>query len=337
MVPWTHALEGLDAAVRCPACRAPLDWLADSADCTGCDASYELVDGIPILVPAAVDPHKQEQADYFDRVDSEFEVTRPHGTPRLYRWLIAEKFRRSVSKIGDVLDGARILTVCGGSGMDAEFLARAGGWVVAADISLEAARRTRERARRFGVSISPVVADVERLPFADGSFDVVYVHDGLHHLERPLAGLHEMARVAGRAVSINEPARAAATRFAVRLGISYDVEDAGNRVERIDPGELAAALRADRFDVVQVERYAMYYRHEPGAVFRLLSREPFFTATRLSLGAFNRFAGSLGNKSTIQAIRRHSDAGAHGAVPYPAGALTTAGDTGHGIVGRGCP
>jgi SAM-dependent methyltransferase len=190
--------------------------------------------------------------------------------------------------------------------MDAEFLARAGGSVVSADISVEAARRTRERARRFGVTISPVVADVERLPFADRSFDLVYVHDGLHHLERPLAGLHEMARVARRAVSINEPARAAATRVAVRLGISYDVEDAGNRVERIDPEELAVALREDGFSVVQIERYAMYYRHEPGAVFRFLSREPFFTAARTSLGVFNWAAGSVGNKSTLQAVRSTS-------------------------------
>jgi SAM-dependent methyltransferase len=293
----------LDAAVRCPACRAPLNCLADSAECTGCEASYAFVDGIPVLVSAMADAHKQAQAAYTDRVDTEFEVTRPHGTPRLYQWLLAEKYRRSVSAIEDTLEGARILTVCGGSGMDAEFLARAGGSVVSADISLEAARRTRERARRFGVMISPLVADVERLPFADRSFDVVYVHDGLHHLEQPLAGLHEMARVARGAVSINEPARAAATRLAVRLGISYDVEDAGNRVERIDPEEFASALRADGFSVVQIERYAMYYRHEPGAVSRLLSTEPFFAAALTLLGGFNRAVGSVGNKSTIQAVR----------------------------------
>ena len=299
----SSSLEGLEAVVRCPACRAPLDWRVGSAECTQCHARYELVDGIPVLVPSRVDAHKRGQADYFDQVDTEFEVTRPHGTPRLYRWLLADKFRRSVSALEDLLEGARVLTVCGGSGMDAEFLARAGGSVVSADISLEAARRTRARARRFGVPISPLVADVEHLPFADRSFDIVYVHDGLHHLEHPLAGLREMTRIAGRAVSINEPARAAATRLAVRLGISYDVEDAGNRVERIDPEELAAALRADGLSVVRSERYAMYYRHEPGAVFRALSKEPFFSAVRMSLGLFNRVAGDVGNKSTIQAVR----------------------------------
>jgi SAM-dependent methyltransferase len=211
-----------------------------------------------------------------------------------------------VSGLEGLVGDARILTVCGGSGMDAEFLARAGGSVVAADISLEAARRARERARRFGFAISPVVADVERLPFTDQSFDIVYVHDGLHHLQRPIAGLREMARVAARAVSINEPARAAATRFAVRIGFAYDIEDAGNRVERIDPVELASALQDQGFRVVRLERYAMYYRHEPGSVIRALSREPLFTSLRIAFGIFNALAGSVGNKSTIQAVRTHS-------------------------------
>jgi glycosyltransferase involved in cell wall biosynthesis/SAM-dependent methyltransferase len=297
------APEEVSASIRCPGCRGSLGWRPDSAECTACAVRYPIVDGIPVLVADGTDAHKQGQAAYFDHVEPEFEVMRPHGTPRVYRWLLGEKFRRSVSALEDVIGGARVLTVCGGSGMDAEFLARAANSVVAADISLEAARRTRERARRFGLAISPVVADVERLPFADRSFDVVYVHDGLHHLERPLAGLHEMARVAGRAVSINEPARATATRLAVRVGFSYDFEDAGNRVERIDPEELAAALQADGFSVVRVERYAMYYRHEPGAVLRVFSREPLYTALRLSLTIFNRVAGSVGNKSTIQAVR----------------------------------
>jgi ubiquinone/menaquinone biosynthesis C-methylase UbiE len=39
------------------------------------------------------------------------------------------------------------------------------------------------------------VGDVYALPFADGSFDVVHIHQVLHHLERPVAALREAARV----------------------------------------------------------------------------------------------------------------------------------------------
>ena len=78
-----------------------------------------------------------------------------------------------------------VITICGGSGIDAEFLARQGASVIATDLSLGAVQRAVERGRRAELPIDAVVADAEHLPFADGSVDVVYVHDGLHHLYDP--------------------------------------------------------------------------------------------------------------------------------------------------------
>ncbi len=248
--------------------------------------------------------HKAGQAEYFDRaVAEEFEITRPHGTPRLYSFLLHEKFRRATAPIRPHLIGASALTVCGGSGMDAEFLARAGARVVASDISLGAARRTRERARRYGLDITPVVADVERLPFADGSFDVVLVHDGLHHLERPQVGLVEMARVARRWVSVTEPAQAAATSVAVCAGVALEREEAGNRVARLTPAEVVEVLRATGFRPIVAKRYAMYYRHEPGAVSRALSQRGVFPLVRAGWRMANAVVGRFGNKLVVVAER----------------------------------
>ena len=138
-------------------------------------------------------------ATFFDeQVDHEFELERPSGSPQLYGWFLAEKFRRSVTDLS--LQQLSALVVCGGSGMDGEFLARQCARVISSDISLGAAQRARERANRHGVDIDVVVADAELLPFPDRSIDLVYVHDGLHHLDRPLEGLGEMARVARQAV-----------------------------------------------------------------------------------------------------------------------------------------
>lgn len=265
-------------------------------------ASFRDEDGIAVFSQGS--EHAQLQAAHFDEEDDEFETERPRGTTPLYAWLIQEKFRRSIEGIVDLVPGCTALAVCAGSGMDAELLARAGAQVVSADISLGASRRARERARRHGVDLTPVVADAEDLPFADRSFDLVYVHDGLHHLEHPEAGLAEMARVARKAVSITEPARAAATRVAVKLGAAQEREEAGNRVARLDPGELASALREDGFEVVRAERYAMLYRHHPGAPSRLLSRRRVFPLTVGALQAANAVAGGLGNKLTVQAVRR---------------------------------
>ena len=297
----------VEALLACPLCREALGPAADSGHrCGRCGRVYGVDDGIPVLLSdgasAAPGDHRSRQAAYFDSEDAEYEIERPLGTPALHGWLLGEKFRRSVAAIGP-LAGRTVLTVCGGSGMDAEFLARAGARVVSSDVSLGACRRARERGRRHGLAIGAVVADAESLPFGDEAFDVVYVHDGLHHLERPLAALAEMARVARHAVSVTEPARAAATALAVRLGLALEREEAGNRVARLTLVEVERVLRASGFDVVHAERYAMYYGHRPGSVAHVLSRRPLLPLAKAAVRSGNVVAGLLGNKLTVQARR----------------------------------
>ncbi len=300
----------------CPACFYPLVWLETECRCNACTCVYPIVDGIPVLLleksttkdtklehfhPRA---HVHKQAEFFDQqVEEEFEITRPHGTPGLYRWLLGEKFRRSVVGLQSMLPGATALTVCGGSGMDAEFLARAGARVIVSDISLGAIQRAKERARRFGFSITPVVADVECLPFRDRSVDLVYVHDGLHHLEDPLVGLAEMARVAARAVSVSEPARATLTALAIRFGWALEREEAGNRVARVTTEEVVEELRSKGFRILHAERYAMYYRHHPGCLMRVLSLPGMLSLTMLAWRIVNTVIGRVGNKLSLVAIR----------------------------------
>jgi SAM-dependent methyltransferase/uncharacterized protein YbaR (Trm112 family) len=298
-------LSRLRSLLVCPACGGELDWGDREVCCVGCGAAYEMTDGIPLLrveSRGGDDAHKEQQAAFFDGADHEFEITRPHGTPWLYSWLLGEKFRRSIDGFANLPTTA--VTVCGGAGMDAEFLARNGAAVISTDISLGAARCAGERAARYGLAILPVVADAEALPLADASIDLAYVHDGLHHLENPLAGLAELSRVARNAVSVNEPAQATATRLAIRARLSVETEDAGNRVERVDPAVIVSALERDGFSVVRCERYAMVYRHVPGRVAQVLSRRPLRLVVRLSLAAFNAALGNVGNKLTVQAVRK---------------------------------
>lgn len=291
----------------CPTCRSDLEWQEHQARCSGCGTIYEVVDGIPVLrrrEGGEGDGQKDSQATFFDEADPEFEVTRPHGTPWLYRRLLAEKFRRSLDGLPLPSDRLTAVTTCGGSGMDAEFLARLGASVISTDISLGAAQRTRERARRYRFDVLPVVADAEALPLRDRSVDLLYVHDGLHHLHSPEAGLQEMLRASRLAVSINEPAQAGATMLAARVGLSEHVEEAGNVIARMDPELLAAEVFAAGYEVVKSERYAMVYRHEPGRAAVVLSRPGLRNLTLVALQGFNAVAGGLGNKLTLQAVRK---------------------------------
>ena len=300
-------LRALTSVLRCPNCASGVGVTPHEVVCSKCSASFEIVDGIPVLLrsESALDEHKAQQVSFWDMADEEWEIERPTGAPRLYRWMLDQKFARSVSGLGSMLPGATVLTVCGGSGMEAEFLAAHAATVITADISLESAKRAQARGHRHNVDLISIVADAEALPFANRTVDVVYVHDGLHHLEEPDRGLAEILRVARLAVSINEPADAVATRVAMKVGLSEKVEEAGNQVARMNVREILSRLENEGFQPIVVSRFAIVYRHVPGRLSRLLSHQPMFSVLRSFYGVFNLVAGGVGNKLTVQAVRRN--------------------------------
>jgi len=93
---------------------------------------------------------------------------------------------------------ARVLDVgCGPGTITADLSARVpGGRVVGVDRAgdvLALARREAARQGRRNAAFG--AADVYRLPFGDGAFDVVHAHQVLQHLTDPAGALAEMRRV----------------------------------------------------------------------------------------------------------------------------------------------
>jgi SAM-dependent methyltransferase len=248
---------------------------------------------------------KHTQAAYYDdHPDAGHEIARPWDRPRLHQWVIEEKFAKATRDLGSIADRrGSALVVCGGSGLDAELLARRGFTVTTSDISTGAAERAVARAVGRGVEYRSIVADAEQLPFADASFDLVFVHDGLHHLLDPYAAIAEMARVARVAVSITEPAVSTATSVAVQLGIADDVEEVGNRVARLTPTAARSPLVRAGFSIDHELRYALYYRDGTGLLTRIGSLPLLLPVARLGIGAAGRLFGRWGNKLTIIATR----------------------------------
>jgi SAM-dependent methyltransferase len=187
--------------------------------------------------------------------------------------------------------------------MDAEFLTELGYRVITSDISLGAAKRAAIRARRRRLPIVSIVADVEHLPLRNRSIQLVYVHDGLHHIKEPMAGLAEILRVASLAVSVTEPARSSITAMAVRLGLARDWEESGNRVARMALPEAQRVLTANGFHMATGKRYAMYYKHQPGLPTRLLSRSGLFQVATTLWRLGNSLIGRAGNKLAITGVR----------------------------------
>jgi SAM-dependent methyltransferase len=68
--------------------------------------------------------------------------------------------------------------------------------------------------------------DGENLTYPDESFDVVIVHNGLHHCASPHRAILEMLRVARRSILLFEPYDNFLTRLGVKLGVGQEFETA---------------------------------------------------------------------------------------------------------------
>lgn len=90
--------------------------------------------------------------------------------------------------------GRRVLEVGAGSGRDSVTLAAEGACAVVLDYSQASLEVARRVAARAGQPIHCVRADALRLPFRDGTFDVVFHQGLLEHFRDPMPLLLENAR-----------------------------------------------------------------------------------------------------------------------------------------------
>jgi ubiquinone/menaquinone biosynthesis C-methylase UbiE len=157
----------------------------------------------------------------------------------------------------------RILDIgCGPGTITADLAAIAHeGHVTGVDYASDILPKAVEEAADRGLSnVTIGQADVHRLRFEDGTFDVVHAHQVLQHVGDPVQALREMRRVAkpGGVVAVRDSDYAAFTWFPRLPGLD-DWLDLYERVARAGGGEPDAgrrlkawALRAG-FDEAQVE------------------------------------------------------------------------------------
>lgn len=102
------------------------------------------------------------------------------------------------------LVGKKVLEIGPGAGGHSALFARHGAEMTAVDLTLARARATEAKFRLMGAeSCHALQGDAEGLPFADGTFDIVYSNGVLHHTadtERAIAEVHRVLKPGGRAV-----------------------------------------------------------------------------------------------------------------------------------------
>ena len=245
---------------------------------------------------------RARQIEFFASLDAEEEIERPRHYPRPVRFLLEEKLRRALHLLGRV-SSIDALCLCGGSGMDAEWLANRGIRPTILDLSPKALTRARSRARRHGFEVTLVRGDAARLPFGDQRFGMALVHDGLHHLDDPNRAIDEMARVARHELVVMEPARAALTRLAVALRLAADVEPAGNVVRRLDATETRARIQSGGWRHVRSARDLVYYQRWAFPLYRRFDSNSLFAVFVLAYRLLNLMVGRWGN--SLKVVARH--------------------------------
>ena len=114
------------------------------------------------------------------------------------------------------LRGKKILDVGCGPGTYGLMLAQCGNEVVGVEISPASVQEANRRAKEKGVTFTAQVGDLEKLPFADNTFDVCFCGWVLHHFPDVDASVSELARVLkpGGVMAMVEPNETnAAMRF----------------------------------------------------------------------------------------------------------------------------
>ena len=129
----------------------------------------------------------------FDSVASKYDVMNDVMSGGLHR-----AWKAYTVMVANVGESSQVLDIAGGTGdLALAFAKKVGktGQVVHTDINEAMLRVGRDRLVNAGVHLPTMVCDAEKLPYADGAFDVVTVAFGLRNMTHKDKALAEMCRV----------------------------------------------------------------------------------------------------------------------------------------------
>lgn len=133
-----------------------------------------------------------------------------------------ETLRKCAAAVG--IDVKQSVLIVGGSFRDAHSLYRVGFRRMTLSNVEPLADVDAETEPMPDAAITLLYGDLEKLPVADASYDLVLAHEVLHHCNSPHAALVEMLRVSRRNIVLLEPNDSWAMRCLIRLRFSNSYE-----------------------------------------------------------------------------------------------------------------
>lgn len=157
-------MQGRFEALVCPECRNTLEWLPEQVRCANCRRTWPVIEGIPRFVTS-------QHLESFGRQWTKYEVA--HDDEDRATFQAKTGLRLADLKNLKILDagcgGGRYSKVCGESGAE----------VFGADHTQAVDKAAQLCAHLPNVQF--VQADLKQLPFAPGSFDIVFSIGVMHH------------------------------------------------------------------------------------------------------------------------------------------------------------
>lgn len=175
-------------------------------------------------MPLTAEPsHTDRQAAHFEATYAGGHRQHVVSTDPLVRYLITWRLHEAVTRlerhVGPVSRDASVLFLCAGEGAEGSTMADMGFTnITVSDLAQSGADAAMARDPR----LKAIALDAERSDLPDASYDLVVVQDGLHHLQRPVAGFTEMLRIARTAAFFLEPHDSLAGR---RIGMDWEEHD----------------------------------------------------------------------------------------------------------------
>lgn len=240
-------------------------------------------------------PPVRETAD----VDSSSDEYARRFSGRVGRWFVRVQTRATLAALAGLGEGATVLDVGGGHAQVAPPLVEAGYRVTVAGSDPVCGKRlepwTSTGRCRFDV------ADLQHLPYEDGTFDAVICYRLLAHSVHWTRLVSELCRVAAHRVILDYPARRSVNIISRRLfDLKRSVEGVmTRRFSLYDRDEIADAFTAAGFQVAQEQPQFLL----PMALYRL-SRSAAFARAAEWPGRMTGLTRVLGSPVIVRADRR---------------------------------
>jgi ubiquinone/menaquinone biosynthesis C-methylase UbiE len=126
------------------------------------------------------------------------------------------------------------------------------------------ARSGREPEKTPGGRTFLINADVQAIPFRDAAFDLCFVREMLHHVEKPRTALREIFRVSKKYIIIDEPYQGGAVRrfcfeLFIKLGIQKRHEHGYLEAYRFSKEEFQVLFGGQHDILYAIYPYFIYY------------------------------------------------------------------------------